>query len=91
MALDVTADGRHSRPRQAPHPSTPHPGPRQAAGANGRRAVYREEAVRRHIQARAGTRMPLVVSSPSFVVLWLAVAAVLAAGALVTALALGAF
>ncbi|WP_436760083.1 hypothetical protein [Streptosporangium sp. V21-05] len=54
------------------------------------RLVYREEAMRRHVAARSAARMPLVISGPSFLLLWIAVAVVLAAGAALVALALGA-
>lgn len=46
--------------------------------------------MRRHVEARAATRMPLVISGPSFLLLWIAVAVVLTAGAALVVLALGA-
>lgn len=46
--------------------------------------------MRRHAEARSVARMPLVISGPSFLLLWILVAAVLAAGATLIALALGA-
>jgi len=46
--------------------------------------------MRRHVEARAAARMPLVISGPSFLLLWIAVAVVLAAGATLVVLALGA-
>ncbi|MEU8244934.1 hypothetical protein [Nonomuraea sp. NPDC048916] len=48
-----------------------------------RRAVYREEALRSRDGARA--RMPLVIRTPSFLLLWVAVAAIVAAGAVLLA------
>ncbi|MGJ6962244.1 hypothetical protein ACSDR0_10075 [Streptosporangium sp. G11] len=60
------------------------------AGSGPGRLVYREEALRRHVETRATVRMPLVISGPSFLLLWIVVAAVLAAGAVLITLALGA-
>ncbi|MFB4276394.1 hypothetical protein ACBJ59_13975 [Nonomuraea sp. MTCD27] len=56
----------------------------------GRRRIYREEALRGRERARTGARMPLVISGPSFLALWIAVAIVLAAGIAVVVPALGA-
>ncbi len=46
--------------------------------------------MRRHVEARAAARMPLVIGGPSFPLLWIVAAAVLAAGATLVTLALGA-
>ncbi|MGW0806071.1 hypothetical protein [Nonomuraea sp. NPDC002799] len=54
------------------------------------RPVYREDAVRSRAAGRVSVRMPLVISGPSFLLLWIAVTAVLGAGVAVTALALAA-
>ncbi|UBU13319.1 hypothetical protein [Nonomuraea gerenzanensis] len=51
--------------------------------------IYREQALRERARGRAPVRMPLVISGPSFLVLWIAVAIVVTAGIGVTALALG--
>lgn len=76
--------------QSAPDPR-PHPSPSGSPAGSGRgRLVYREEAMRRHVEARAAARMPLVISGPSFLLLWIAVAVVLAAGAALLAFALGA-
>ncbi|WP_187415118.1 hypothetical protein [Nonomuraea sp. PA05] len=53
------------------------------------RLIYREEALRERARGRAPARMPLVISGPSFLVLWIAVAIVVTAGIGVTVLALG--
>ncbi|WP_030913687.1 hypothetical protein [Streptosporangium amethystogenes] len=72
-------------------PPTPPPGhqPHSPSAPPGR-PIYRAEALRRHAEARSAARMPLVISGPSFLLLWILVAAVLAAGATLIALALGA-
>ncbi|SEG79741.1 hypothetical protein SAMN05444920_104745 [Nonomuraea solani] len=69
-----------------PHDRT-QPVARPASGTP--RRIFREEALRSRARARSGVRMPLVISGPSFLVLWIAVAIVLTAGVAVTALALG--
>ncbi|MFB9679955.1 hypothetical protein [Streptosporangium vulgare] len=82
-----------ARPQPAPPASgaRPRPAPSGSPAESGRgRLVYREEAMRRHVEARAATRMPLVISGPSFLLLWIAVAVVLTAGAALVVLALGA-
>ncbi|MFF5247964.1 hypothetical protein ACFY3V_27055 [Streptosporangium sp. NPDC000095] len=71
----------------APTPSTP-AGPPSGSGHG--RPIYREEALRRHADSRAAAKMPLVISGPSFLLLWIVVAAVLAAGATLITLVLGA-
>jgi hypothetical protein len=73
-------------PTAQPGSSTTGPPERSGPG----RLVYREEALRRHVETRATVRMPLVISGPSFLLLWIVVAAVLAAGAALITLALGA-
>ncbi|MDF5752812.1 hypothetical protein [Spongiactinospora sp. TRM90649] len=66
----------------------PVPRPRHAAPARQQEGrVYREEALREHAAPRPVRRLPLVVSGPSFLVLWLVVAAIVAAGAALTAMA----
>ncbi|MEU9890648.1 hypothetical protein AB0M95_09770 [Sphaerisporangium sp. NPDC051017] len=50
--------------------------------------MYREEALRSRAASRAAAPVPVVISSPSFLALWLVVAAVVAGGAVLTALAL---
>ncbi|MEV4753053.1 hypothetical protein ACFQVD_40160 [Streptosporangium amethystogenes subsp. fukuiense] len=76
-------------PGHRPHsPSAPPEG--QPTGSPPGRLIYRTEALRRHAEARSVARMPLVISGPSFLLLWILVAAVLAAGATLIALALGA-
>ncbi|MFI7423492.1 hypothetical protein [Nonomuraea sp. NPDC049684] len=66
---------------------TPRPAPRHAApGTPDRRegqGIYREEALRHRAMSRV-TRMPPVISTPSFLALWLLVAALLATGLLLT-------
>ncbi|MFF3439917.1 NfeD family protein [Streptosporangium sp. NPDC002721] len=89
------ATGSDSRPQPAPPSSDSRPQPSPsgspAGSAQGQgRLVYREEAMRRHVQARAAARMPLVISGPSFLLLWIAVAAILVAGAVLLTFALGA-
>ncbi|WP_440101627.1 hypothetical protein [Streptosporangium sp. H16] len=81
------AGSRH-RGREAAGASTTRPAPPSAGGQG--RLVYREEAMRRHVEARAAARMPLVIGGPSFPLLWIVAAAVLAAGATLVTLALGA-
>lgn len=86
----------YSPPAPQPQPPTAAPGPPAGNGpgngpGNGKgRFAYREEALRRHVESRAAARMPLVISGPSFLLLWIVVAAVLAAGAVLVTLALGA-
>ncbi|MEV0203104.1 hypothetical protein [Nonomuraea sp. NPDC050691] len=53
------------------------------------RPVYREEALRHRSAPRTGrTRMPLVISGPSFLALWTLAAALLAGVVVLAALAL---
>ncbi|MEV0388666.1 hypothetical protein [Nonomuraea sp. NPDC050643] len=77
----------YERTRPVARPSAPATPPALTPPS---RRIYREEALRRRAGARGGIRMPLVISGPSFLVLWIAVAIVLTAGTAVTALALGA-
>ncbi|WP_125640344.1 hypothetical protein [Nonomuraea sp. WAC 01424] len=73
---------RHAAPAPAPAPApTPAPAP-DGAG----RGIYREEALRHRAMSRI-TRMPLVISTPSFLALWLLVAALLVVVLLVTTVA----
>ncbi|MEV0593684.1 hypothetical protein [Nonomuraea cavernae] len=60
---------------------TGHPAPR-------RHGVYREEALRGRDGAHIGDRLPLVIRTPSFLLLWVAVAAIAAAAALLAAVIL---
>ncbi|GAA2216307.1 hypothetical protein GCM10009850_117760 [Nonomuraea monospora] len=53
------------------------------------RLIYREEALRERARGRTPARLPLVISGPSFLVMWIAVAIVVTAGIGVTVLALG--
>ncbi|MEU1386778.1 MULTISPECIES: hypothetical protein [unclassified Nonomuraea] len=48
--------------------------------------IYREEALRHRAMSRV-SRMPPVISTPSFLALWLLVAALLATGLLLTMVA----
>ncbi|MEU8321380.1 hypothetical protein AB0C33_23780 [Nonomuraea sp. NPDC048881] len=63
------------------------PAPRHAAPAardpREGQGIYREEALRHRAMSRV-TRMPPVISTPSFLALWLLVAALLATGLLLT-------
>ncbi|MER5645678.1 hypothetical protein [Streptosporangium sp. NPDC002524] len=92
----ATATGPQAQPPSATPATPPRSGPSPASGGGplpggGQgRLVYREEAMRRHVETRAAVRMPLVISGPSFLLLWIAVAVVLTAGAAFVALALGA-
>lgn len=75
MALVVTASD-DTRPIPRPRP------PQE-------RTVYREEAVRNRVAHRAGgARVPVVISGPSFLVLWVLAAVVVSGAAVLTALAL---
>ncbi|MEV4113712.1 hypothetical protein [Nonomuraea sp. NPDC049695] len=67
----------------------PQPGaaPEAAAALPGK-GIYREEAMRSRARAREAGRMPLVISSPSFLLLWIAILVVLAIGIALTAVAL---
>ncbi|MGW0589335.1 hypothetical protein [Streptosporangium sp. NPDC002607] len=80
-------------PGHRPHSPSAPPGGQPAESPPGGgppgRPIYRAEALRRHAEARPAARMPLVISGPSFLLLWILVAAVLAAGATLIALALG--
>ncbi|MEU3165268.1 hypothetical protein [Streptosporangium sp. NPDC006930] len=85
-------EGYRTRPPSAAGPAAPTPsspaGPPSGSGHG--RPIYREEALRRHARSRAAARMPLVISGPSFLLLWIVVAAILAAGATLITLVLGA-
>lgn len=52
----------------------------------GRGGIYRQEALRHRAMSRV-VRMPLVISTPSFLVLWVLVAAILVTGTLLTMVA----
>ncbi|GAA4189016.1 hypothetical protein GCM10022252_25230 [Streptosporangium oxazolinicum] len=84
-ATDPRAQSPEAAPTTPPRPSPTGP----PTGSGPGRLVYREEALRRHAEARATARMPLVISGPSFLLLWIVVVAVLAAGAALVMLALG--
>ncbi|MFI6925025.1 hypothetical protein ACIBIZ_34130 [Nonomuraea spiralis] len=83
---------RHAAPlprHAAPHPPAPAPAPAPTpapAPDGAGRGIYREEALRHRAMSRI-TRMPLVISTPSFLALWLLVAALLVVGLLVTTVA----
>lgn len=69
---------------------TTRPAPRHAAPDMRRQrdaqGIYREEALRHRAMSRV-SRMPPVISTPSFLALWLLVAALLATGLLLTMVA----
>ncbi|MFD1933148.1 MULTISPECIES: hypothetical protein [Nonomuraea] len=84
MALVVTG------PRDSDEPTRAYRVPRPRTAGVGPRGVYREEALRGRAAARAAARrVPLVISGPSFALLWAVVALLVAAGVALTALALG--
>lgn len=56
------------------------------AGPAEGQGIYRQEALRHRAMSRAG-HMPLVISTPSFLALWVLVAAILVTGTLLTMLA----
>lgn len=83
--MGVAGDGSR---RGAPAVNDPYgrtrPAPRHAAPpARDGQGIYREEALRHRAMSRV-TRMPPVISTPSFLALWLLVAALLATGLLLT-------
>ncbi|WP_283135121.1 hypothetical protein [Rhizohabitans arisaemae] len=63
-------------------PAAPSPVARPAGG------LFREEAIRHAAGSRAATRMPLMISGPSFLLLWIVVAALVASGAILAVLLL---
>ncbi|MEU1723702.1 hypothetical protein ACNF49_05530 [Actinomadura sp. ATCC 39365] len=69
---------------------TTRPAPRHAAPQTRDRrdaqGIYREEALRHRAMSRV-TRMPPVISTPSFLALWLLVAVLLVTGLLLTMVA----
>ncbi|GGO80279.1 hypothetical protein [Nonomuraea cavernae] len=60
----------------------------QAHDAPGRHGVYREEALRGRDGAHTGDRLSLVIRTPSFLLLWVAVAVIAAGAAVLTAVIL---
>ncbi|MFI6174144.1 hypothetical protein ACIA8R_01215 [Nonomuraea sp. NPDC051191] len=80
---------RHAAPpprHAAPHPPQPvQPGGQDKSGQDGQ-GLFREEALRHRAMSRV-TRMPLVISTPSFLALWLLAAVLLVIGILLTMVA----
>lgn len=84
MALVMTG------PRDSGEPTRAHRVPRPRTAGGRPRGVYREEALRgRAVSRAAATRIPLVISGPSFAMLWAVVVLLVAGGVALTVLALG--
>ncbi|MFI9595725.1 hypothetical protein [Nonomuraea sp. NPDC052265] len=79
---------RHAAPQppQPPQPARQAQQAGQAVGVPGGGGIFREEALRHRAMSRV-VRMPLVISTPSFLALWLVVAVLLVVGLLVTMVA----
>lgn len=80
----ITTGDPYDATRPVPHPRHAAPGQAQ------QQRIYREEALRERAAPHPGRPRPLAISGPSFLVLWLVAAVILAAGAALTALAVGA-
>ncbi|WP_432928115.1 hypothetical protein ACQPZZ_01205 [Microbispora sp. CA-135349] len=84
--MSSTGQGREQQ-RTEPGVLTPGPPPEPGGPVPGQaRGAFREEALRRHAVRNRGPRVPVALRGPSFLMLWIAVAVLAAAGVVVAVL-----